>query len=78
MRIAAGFVAVTGAALLLLAVLQDALQVLYLDHTRMLSIALGAIGLCCLCVGMWVCYLLDRVGASPARIASATAHHSRV
>ncbi len=76
MRIAAGFVAAIGAALLLLAVLQDALQVLHQDHTRMLSLALGGIGLCCLCAGLWVCYLFDRVDASSARIASASAHPS--
>jgi len=81
MRFAAGTVASSGAALLLLAVLQDALQVLHTDHTRMLSLALGTIGLCCLCAGMWVCYLLERVGASPARGEPASArpltHHSR-
>jgi hypothetical protein len=52
MRIVAGFVAAAGAALLLLAVLQDALQMLYPDHTRMLSLALGASGLIFLCAGI--------------------------
>jgi hypothetical protein len=74
MRFAAGTVAAIGAALLLLAVLQDALQVIHTDHTRRLSVALGAIGLCCLCVGMRVCYQLERAGETSTRGESVSSH----
>jgi hypothetical protein len=71
MRFASGLIAAVGAALLVLAVLQDALQLLHRDHTRVLSLALGAIGFLCLYIGVRVCYLAERVNASVVRHAGA-------